>query len=206
MRTDTKKFAILDFIGQHKEGVRSGDVEYFIVTQLQHRTWDPQRRAGIWDMSLYGYGRGHNRKLGIYETYCTKVGKRWFLNMTGYTLVKEYYSKQGCSSATVYGLATGTSIRDEQRSDRISASGSELVMTPLPDRVVEQISTPSSDRKVASSFTAEELEIEAVKVLRETRAALKLKTEEFNRVSKELLDAKLAEKEAVSVLKQVLGL
>ncbi len=55
-------------------------------------------------------------------------------------------------------------------------------------------------------LSIEELELEAIKVLRETRAALKAKTEEFHRVSRELRDAKNAETEAASVLRQALGL
>jgi hypothetical protein len=86
-------------------------------------------------------------------------------------------------------------------------------MPQLPEpkiiREVEYIPLPPKKEIAASeldSLSIEELELEAIKVLRETRAALKSKNEEFHRVSRELLDAKNAEKEAAAVLRQALGL
>jgi len=209
MRTNTKKFEVLKFIGQHRDGVRSTDVEKFISEVILEKPWSRKSRCGSWSIALYGYGR----REGLYSQHCVKVNNRWYLNIATHSVVKQYYIDNGWSDVKVYGTAITNSIKEEQRSDKISASGGgELTMPPLlPPRYVEQIPIPPKKEVVVieselDNLSIEELELEAIKVLRETRAAVVAKTEEFHRVSRELLDAKNAEKEAASVLRQALGL
>ena len=71
----TMRQLVIEFIGTHN-GVTTTDVQKFIVTQLQGRQWYPQRRCGLWNVSLYGHGRTE----GIFPTKCVKVGKHWYLN------------------------------------------------------------------------------------------------------------------------------
>jgi len=215
LRTNTKKFEVLKFIGRSPTGVRSRDVEQFIVTQIQGKQWDPKRRAGMWNVALYGYGRDR----GIYRNYCTKVEGRWYLNPTAVGLVRQYWVTKGHTNPEVYGYAGGVPLAaGRYRTDQIAADGGGILTMPqLPEpKIIREpvyIPAPLKKETMAEYFSKEldalsieDLELEAIKVLRETRAALKAKTEEFNRVSKELLDAKTAEKEAANILRQALGL
>jgi len=207
MRTNTKKFAILKFIGQHP-GVTSSDVEKFIVTGLNSQTWDSKKRAGLWNISLYGYGSSRQRVPGIYEKHCVRVDGRWYLNPETVREISRIVPE------IIRGYGGGPSITNtDYATDRISANGSVLTINDLPvpklARETELIPIPPKKEAVVSeldNLSVEELELEAIKVLREARAALKAKTEEFHRVSRELLDAKNAEKEAATVLRQALGL
>ena len=86
-----QKRKILEFIySQRKDGARHTDVQRFIVEDLKGFNYDEKddngkrRWRGYYATSLYGYG--HNQviqsvpfQVGIYRTYCDKVGKRYFI-------------------------------------------------------------------------------------------------------------------------------
>jgi len=214
LRTNTKKFEVLKFIGGHP-GVKSKDVEKFIAVELQGKTWDPKKRAGGWSLSLYG----SYKNPGIYSSYCTKVDGRWYLTPTTVEIIRRYWVDVGIKNPQVFGYAGGVPLAaGKYRTDQIAADGGGILTMPqLPEpKIIREpvyIPVPLKNETMAEYFSKEldalsieDLELEAIKVLRETRAALKAKTEEFNRVSKELLDAKSAEKEAANVLRQALGL
>jgi hypothetical protein len=183
MRTNTKKFEVLKFIGSHRDGVRSRDVEQFIVTKLQHKTWDPKRRAGLWNTSLYGMS-GHG---GIYRDHCIRVGDRWFLNQK----TREIVAKAN-PGEMFFGKTATPSLADTPcKSDVIHPGTPEAKVMHMP---------PLQDRPVITP------EVSAITDLKAARAKVLMYKQAYDKAAQYLLDAQAQEAAAATVVKKVLGL
>ncbi len=183
MRTNTKKFEILKFIGQHRDGVRSRDVEKFIVIELQGKKWDPKRRAGLWNTSLYGMS-GHG---GIYRDHCVRVGDRWFLNHK----TREIVAKAN-PGEMFFGKTSTPSLADTPcKSDVIHPGTPEAKVMHMPPLLDRPAITP---------------EVRAITDLKAARGKVLVYKQAYDKAAQALLDAQAQEADAVRVVKKVLGL
>jgi len=83
-------FKILLFIGQNR-GVTTTQVQRHLIEDILQQKWDPKKRAGLWNSTLYGVNRE-----GLFPKYCVKFDKLWYLTegtaaaltkVTGYPLI-----------------------------------------------------------------------------------------------------------------------
>lgn len=183
MRTNTKKFEVLKFIGGHRDGVRSSDVEKYIVINLQGKTWDPKKRAGLWNTSLYGMS-GHG---GIYRDHCVKLGDRWFLNQK----TREIVAKAN-PGEMFFGVFATSALAD-------SAFKSDVIHPGTPEAKVLHM-PPLPDRPIRSPVTDAIAELETVRA-----NTVKVRTA-YQHARNALETAEMAEKAAASKVLKLLGL
>jgi hypothetical protein len=212
MRTNTKKFQILKFIG-HNPGCRSIDVEKFIICTINDQKWDSKKRAGLWNATLYGIGSSP----GLYSQYCTRVDNRWYLNPEATKEISKY--ADGIRGYTGRGTILA---QEEHKPDTIYASGggtlfsSTSLISPKTGTVAS-LNGVSPKKILADAFKPafqampqeESVGVilsRSIRILHEARKVLRDKREEFARVTKELGEAKNLEKEAANSLRQALEL
>lgn len=165
---DTKTFKILEFIGSKPNGVRSIEVEKFIITELSGKTWDPAKRAGGWRRSLYGY----SKTAGIYKKYCVKAGDNWFLTLNTRNALIE-----ADVAGPVYARASKSSIADVKNVRDLSVNNAESIAA-LPDRLSHEIiaAVNALDIAKANRARAREAAIKAANAEKAAEAAV-LKSE-----------------------------
>jgi len=163
-RLTSKTFKILKFIGSNQNGVRSIDVEKFIVS-LSDKPWDPKVRAGTWGITLYGYAKS----VGLYKKYCTKVNDRWFL-----TLETRYAMQMANVEGPIFARAAASTIGDlnTTRIRDLSVQNAE-VLPNLPERprlplaVVKAIEDMHSARDALAAVDVQLSELNAKRNLAE---------------------------------------
>jgi hypothetical protein len=112
MRTNTKKFQVLRYIGTH-QGVRAGDIQRFVCS-ISGLDYDRKEQGWAWNTKLgtsvprmVRVNRGYwctNLYYGpksIVKQHCVKIDKRWFLNAETAKLVRDHFNTIGVGS-TVY--------------------------------------------------------------------------------------------------------
>lgn len=256
MRTNTRKFKVLEFIGSSPFGVRYMDIERFIVEVLngndydkkvQTRVWDYKKNTsrmamvrvhkGVWGTNLC-YGRD-----AILHKYCVKnAAKRWTLKKTTAEFIEQHYTSIGKKTNIYFHTGPNEVIKmahvtppvsmlakTELPSDEIKGNSVPVSVTrypmdapaygvpvkaipadaPIIDGASRTFNRTERQFPVESVFDVmsdDELEIEAIRALKQVRKEREAAELAFLDASAKLSQTKKNVKDAEDILRKALGL
>jgi hypothetical protein len=241
MRTNTRKFKVLEFIGSNPMGVRYMDIERFITEQLNGRNYDQMVETRVWDYrkntskfamvrrykGVWGTNLCYGRN-AILHKYCVKNdAKRWMLNAGTRDFVQRHTSLAGSHPAWT---PTKSSLEAPLPSDEIKGNSVPVSVhritipmdaptavingTPRPAGANTPVKlftgvpseTPPWVPKVFDEMTEDELEIEAIRALKQVRKEREVAEKAFLDASAALSQAKRNVRDAEDILRKALGL
>lgn len=227
MRTNTKKFKVLEFIGRHT-GVRYSEIERF-VCELSGFNYDEMISAWVWDSksqdSKLCKVRRHKGIWGtnlcsgnssILKGYCEKNSDgRWMLDEVTADFIREYFNQRG-NYGTIYDIEYQgpemiiipkpvSSLEVPPPSDEIKGNSVPISVTRIQVPVgVGPIIPPKT--MTLDEMSNDQLAIEAVKLLKEVRACKERAKKAFYDASATLSQANKDVKEAEALVRKALWL